>query len=144
MSVKTVMVQSGTYEPDQIDLMLADDCARFYADPLGWVMWAFDWGVGELEGFDGPDQWQIDWLTDVGQQVLERGFDGVSPVDPIRMATASGHGIGKSALTAWIILWIMSTRPHAKGVVTANTGDQLKTKTWGELGKWRARCLVGH
>ena len=99
MSVKTVMVQSGTYEPDQIDLMLADDCARFYADPLGWVMWAFDWGVGELEGFDGPDQWQIDWLTDVGQQVLERGFDGVSPVDPIRMATASGHGIGKPALT---------------------------------------------
>ena len=144
MSVKTVMVQSGDYQPDQIDLMLADDCARFYADPLGWVMWAFDWGVGELEGFNGPDQWQIDWLTDVGNQVSNREFDGVTPVDPIRMATASGHGIGKSALTAWVILWIMSTRPHAKGVVTANTGDQLKTKTWGELGKWRSRSLIGH
>ena len=38
----------------------------------------------------------------------------------------------------------MSTRPQAKGIVTANTGEQLRTKTWGELGKWRTRCIVGH
>jgi hypothetical protein len=107
-------------------------------------MWAFDWGHGELQGFDGPDDWQRDILNDIGKQVLERGFDGVTPVDPIREATASGHGIGKSALTSWAILWVMSTRPYAKGIVTANTSDQLRTKTWGELGKWRSRCIVGH
>lgn len=38
----------------------------------------------------------------------------------------------------------MSTRPFAKGIVTANTSDQLRTKTWGELGKWRSRCIIGH
>lgn len=125
-------------------LALADESAQFYADPLGWVMWAFDWDEGELEGFEGPDEWQVEMLESIGQQVRERGFNGVDPVDPIREATASGHGIGKSALTAWVILWILSTRPHAKGVVTANTSDQLRTKTWGELGKWRKRCITGH
>lgn len=38
----------------------------------------------------------------------------------------------------------MSTRPHSKGVVTANTGDQLRTKTLAELAKWRQRCITGH
>jgi hypothetical protein len=143
-TVKSAMTTSGEYAPGHMDLILADECSRFYADPYGWVMWAFDWGYADLEGFDGPDVWQRDTLIDIGKEVLDRKFNGVEPVDPIREATASGHGIGKSALTAWIILWIMSTRPHAKGIVTANTSDQLRTKTWGELGKWRSRCIVGH
>lgn len=129
---------------DKLEIQLAEDCSQFYADPLGFVLWAFDWDEGELQGFDGPDVWQADILTEIGESVTERGFNGVDPVDAIREAVASGHGIGKSALTAWIILWIMCTRPFAKGIVTANTGDQLRTKTWGELGKWRVRCLVGH
>jgi len=129
---------------DSMEARLADECSRYYADPYGWVMWAFDWDYGPLKGFMGPDDWQRDYLLSLGEQVKERGFNGVDPVDPILDATASGHGIGKSAITSWIILWIMSTRPFAKGVVTANTSEQLKTKTWGELGKWRARCIVGH
>lgn len=135
---------SEVHEFTDVELMLADDCSRFHYDPYGWVMWAFDWDHEELEGFEGPDQWQKEFLIEWGLQIRQRGFDGVMPVLPIRFATASGHGIGKSALTAWIILFIMSTRPYAKGIVTANTGDQLQTKTWSELGKWRHRCLVGH
>lgn len=132
------------YEHDDVDVMLADDVSRFYADPLGFVMYAFDWGRGELRGFDGPDQWQIDLLTDLGNAVKDRKFNGVTPVDPIRMAVSSGHGIGKSAMSAWLILWVMSTRPKSKGVVTANTGDQLKTKTMSELAKWHNRCITSH
>lgn len=49
-----------------------------------------------------------------------------------------------SALTAWIILWTMSTRPHCKGIVTSNTSDQLKTKTWSELGKWLKLSINEH
>jgi hypothetical protein len=37
---------------------------------------------------------------------------------------------------AWIILWAISTLTDTKGVITANTETQLKTKTWAELGKW--------
>lgn len=142
VAVRTALVSNG--DTHELDIELADDCAEFYADPYGWVMWAFDWGIGELEGFDGPDVWQRELLEELGEEVRKRGFNGVEAVDPIREAVTSGHGIGKSALTAWIILWIMSTRGFAKGVVTANTGDQLRTKTWGELGKWRSRCLTGH
>lgn len=49
-----------------------------------------------------------------------------------------------SALVAWIVLWSLSTCPGARVVVTANTGSQLKTKTWAEIAKWKARCLTGH
>lgn len=129
---------------DPIELQLADECSSFHYNPYDWVMWAFDWGHDDLEGFEGPDDWQRDWLISLGERLRNNRFNGVDPVDPVRMATASGHGIGKSALTAWVILFIMSTRPQAKGVVTANTGEQLRTKTWSELAKWKARCLVGH
>jgi len=128
------------------DVLLSEEVSKYYADPLGFVMFAFEWGVkgSPLEGFDGPDEWQRDLLIQLGEEIQRRKFNGVDPVDPIQFATASGHGIGKSALTAWLILFIMSTRAHSKGVVTANTGDQLKTKTWSELGKWRRLCITGH
>lgn len=125
-----------------IQLQLAEDISQFYADPLGFVMYAFDWGEGDLKGFDGPDDWQVDILNTIGREVEDRQFDGVNAVDPIQVAVSSGHGIGKSALSAWLILWVMSTRPNSKGVVTANTGDQLRTKTMSELAKWHSRCIT--
>jgi hypothetical protein len=51
-------------------------------------------------------------------------------------AVASGHGVGKSTLVSWLILWAMATAADTRGVVTANTETQLKTKTWAELAKW--------
>lgn len=52
------------------------------------------------------------------------------------MARASGHGVGKSTVAAWVILWGLSTMPNARVVVTANTDSQLRTKTWPEVTKW--------
>lgn len=135
---------SQHYQPVNVDLELANDCARFHNDPLGWVLWAFDWGHNELKGRHGPEDWQREFLQDWGDWLCANPFDGVLPVGPFRTATKSGHGIGKSALVSWIILFILSTRPKSKGVVTANTGDQLRTKTWAELAKWKALCLTGH
>ena len=126
------------------DAALIDMMSEFYHNPLGWVKFAFPWGTGELNGWDGPDLWQQEFLRDVGREVRKRAFNGVDPVEPLRFATASGHGIGKSALVSWLILWIMSTRPWCKGTVTANTSLQLETKTWAELAKWKQRCVVGH
>jgi len=56
--------------------------------------------------------------------------------EAVLSAVASGHGIGKSCLVSWVILWALSTCIDCKGVVTANTEMQLKTKTWAELAKW--------
>lgn len=113
-----------------IDIQLADEVSKYYDDPLGFVMMAFEWGEPgtPLQGFDGPDAWQIDILNTIGGAVKSRAFNGVDPVDPVQVAVSSGHGIGKSALSAWLILWIMSTRPNSKGVVTANTGISSRLK----------------
>jgi len=137
---------------------LAATIGSFYADPLGYVMFIFPWDTDpsiqqvELESpykerynsKFGPDKWACEFLDQLGAEIRERGFDGVHPVAPIKFSTASGHGIGKSALVAWLIKFILDTRPFSKGVVTANTGEQLRTKTWSELGKWGRLSLTEH
>jgi hypothetical protein len=120
---------------------LSETMATFYSDPLGFVMFAFPWGEkdGPLEDFPlGPDEWQREQLTRIGEAFEE------DPECTIREAIASGHGIGKSCEVAWVILWAMSTRPHLSGVVTANTTNQLKTKTWRELSLWHKRMINEH
>jgi hypothetical protein len=125
---------------------IAKDLAQFYDDPFGYVMWAFPWGeLGTpLEHFSGPRAWQKDFLLKLGREIKARKFNGRDPVPPIQMALATGHSIGKTALTAMLIKFIMDTRPFCKGVVTANTNKQLKTKTWSELGKWHAMSLTNN
>lgn len=124
------------------NIQLSEEVAKFYADPLGFVLFAFPWGEGTLQHEVGPRKWQWEFLEKWGEEIKERGFDGNNPVDPIQFSFASGHGIGKSALSAWITLFIMSTRPFSKGVVTATTSPQLKTKTWAELSKWKSLCIT--
>ena len=126
------------------DRELTADMARFYADPLGFVRYAFPWGKGLLEHHDGPDTWQAEFLTELGAEVRKRNFDGHTPVAPIRMTRASGHGIGKSAMSAWVSLWIMSTRPRCRGTVTANTAAQLQNKTWAQLQYWQKLSITSH
>lgn len=48
----------------------------------------------------------------------------------------SGHGIGKSALQSWLILWFMCTRPFPKIPCTAPTKHQLHDILWAEVAKW--------
>lgn len=122
----------------QAALELADQIAEFYADPYGFVLFAYPWGEEgtSLARETGPDEWQTEFLNDLGKEVRERGFDGITAVEPIKMAAASGHGIGKSTMMAWVANWIMSTRPFARGTVTANTAKQLETKTWAAIQKW--------
>lgn len=128
-----------------VDLELAGEVAKYYADPLGFVKFAYPWGEpGPLRDSTGPDKWQTEFLEDLGREVSGRAFDGQHTVSPLRMAAASGHGIGKSTLVAWLVDWIMSTRPDCQGTVTANTFVQLQTKTWASIQKWTKLCITGH
>jgi hypothetical protein len=102
-------------------------------DPLAFVLFAFPWGTGALAGHDGPDTWQAEILSAVRDRSMNVG-------EAMQIAITSGHGPGKSALVAWLLLWAM-TRPDTRGVVTANTEVQLKTKTWSELAKWHRLCI---
>jgi hypothetical protein len=125
---------------------LADFIGSFYDDPLGFVLAAYPWGEpgGPLADQEGPDEWQRKALKSIGDEVRRNGFDGKSPVAPIRRAYSSGHGIGKSTFAAWVVDWIMSTRPHAQGTVTANTFTQLETKTWAAVKRWTNMCITAH
>jgi hypothetical protein len=122
----------------EFENQLIEDMGKFYDDPVGWVYYAFDWGRGELVGQDGPDKWQISLMEDVAGKLR------ADPDCNIREAVASGHGIGKTAETAFIVLWAMSTRAQLTGVVTANTMAQLSTKTWRELALWHKRMIHKH
>jgi len=121
---------------------VAQDLVKFHYDPLGFVRYAFKWGKEDLVGLE-PDNWQEEVLQDLGDSLRNNQFDGINPVMPTQIAVASGHGIGKSALVAWIILFIMATRPKCRGTITASIFAQLQTKTWAELKKWKERCIFG-
>lgn len=149
-------------KPEQADQLaeaeLDDFLVSVYADPLGHVMGSYPWetdpdiqlvelppDLQERYGCKfGPDQWAIDFLVQWGKDIRASAFDGKHAVDPLSYAVASGHGIGKSVLAAWIVKFIMDTRPGSKGTVTATTADQLRTKTWAEVGKWHKRSLTAH
>ena len=109
---------------------------EFTHDPVGFVYAAFPWGK-DGTGLEGkqPQSWQVSVLRDI-----EHGLKTVNEV--IRECVASGNGIGKSALVSWLILWAISTYEDTRGIVTANTDTQLKTKTWAELAKWH-RLFIG-
>ena len=115
---------------------LVQDIASFHDDPLGFVKYVFPWGEGDLEGQSGPDIWQAELLEDIGKHIREG--EGRS----YQSAVASGHGIGKGAVTAWILLHQMACRKNLNGVVTANTKQQLETKTWRELALWHSRSII--
>lgn len=115
---------------------LIDELAIYSDDPYGFVIWAFPWNEpGELYDRSGPEEWQVTILEDLGRGIITLS-------EAILLARTSGHGIGKSALVSWIILWAISTLEDTKGVVTANTENQLKTKTWAEVAKWY-RLFIG-
>jgi hypothetical protein len=127
-------------DEEQIAKVISDT----YDDPFAHVMLSYPWGSGSLRGREGPQGWQEDFLRDIAREVVKRCFDGVQAAEALMYSTSSGHGIGKSALVAWLIRWILDTRPFSKGVVTANTGEQLRTKTWAELAKWHGLGLTKH
>lgn len=140
------------------DEQLADDLSEFYADPLGHVMYSYPWDSepsiqlvplhkkyqGRFKSEYGPDLWACEFLDQLGEEIKKRRFDGKNAVAPIQFATASGHGIGKSVLVAWLVKFIMDTRPMCRGVVTANTAEQLRGKTWAEVGKWHNLSPTKH
>lgn len=130
--------EEGTYrsERQRIEEALDEITERFLDyefDPLGFVLWAYPWGKPgtDLEHEDGPEQWQIDQLTRIGDKLRAGGEMGAV----IKEFISAGHGVGKSALVAWLIHWAMS-REDTRGVVTAVTDGQLRGKTWAELSKW--------
>jgi hypothetical protein len=124
-------------KPDPM-IELANDIAGFTFDPLGHALYAYPWGSGALAGVDGPRQWQREVMEDIREH-LE---NPATRHQPCRIARASGHGIGKSALIAMLVKWGLDTCEDTRIVITANTEGQLLTKTMPEITKWHNLAIT--
>jgi hypothetical protein len=113
-------------------------------DPESFVRYAFPWGQKNtpLENFKGPRKWQRDVLREITEHLKKNR--GQLDMDALRTAVSSGRGIGKSALVSWLILWMLSTRIGSSVIVSANSENQLRTVTWGELTKWTTMAINAH
>lgn len=125
-------------------------------NPYNFVMFTWPWGKANtpLAHHDGPRSWQRDKLLHMAEVIAKnRNIEAQNKVrkkkdwlayEMIMDATASGRGPGKSAFVAWIMWWMNSTRLGSTTIVTANTEQQLKSRTWAELGKWHTMAINGH
>lgn len=114
-------------DPRQI---IAKDLAGYANDPLAAVLYGFPWGKGELADSKGPRKWQAEVLQEIGAHLQ------ANPYQPCQVVISSGHDIGKSALISMVTWWALSTFEDCRVNITANTGNQLMTKTSPELAKW--------
>jgi hypothetical protein len=76
------------------------------------------------------------------------------------VSATSGHGVGKSSVLAWIVLWHCICFYPSKTGCTAPTAHQLKDVLWAEVAFWRSKlppwlrdqvivssdrlCVLGH
>ena len=113
-------------------------------DPEAFVLYVFPWGQlnTPLHKFSGPRKWQREVMRTIKQHIIDN--QGKLDMNTLRVAVASGRGIGKSALVSWLILWMLSTRIGSSVVVSANSEAQLRSVTWGELTKWCAMLINNH
>lgn len=75
----------------------------------------------------GPELWQGNFLKDVGRAIHE---------GQRRFSVRAGHGVGKTTVEAWLILWFVLFYRNLKVPVTANSQDQLKDVVWAEVARW--------
>lgn len=123
------------------DPQIADDLNAY-------VRFTFPWGKKNtpLANFEGPKSWQRDEMSRITEHYRNNLLlirEGKLPL-VYRSASASGRGVGKSSLAAWLNMWMMSTRLGSTSITSANTEVQLQTKTWAELGKWHTLAINAH
>jgi hypothetical protein len=130
---------------------LSQQIGRYRFDPLGFVEFAFPWGRPgtALAGESGPEPWQREVLEELGRSLKQRDS---TPDEAGRLAVASGHCIGKSALVSWVVLWALSTLSDTRGIDFGSSADRSdgpeaaaghankRAEMWGHMKEW---CKVG-
>lgn len=113
---------------------LVEKLYSFRHDPLGCVLFSFPWGEPgtDLSNDPAPRAFQRTFLTELGDHLQ----NPETRYKVFRKAISSGHGVGKSSIVGWVVHWGKSTCLDCKVLITAGTGDQLKTKTQPEVAKW--------
>ena len=106
-------------------------------DPLLFAEEIIPWGKGR--GGDTPygpwvrmHGWMRDVLEEFGEVLRKRREADPERIGHIGILVSSGHGSGKStALIPVLTAWGLVTRLNSRGVMTAPSEEQLKTRAWG-------------
>jgi hypothetical protein len=97
---------------------------KYFFDPARFVKECFRWKKG-----DGPSFYQEDVLKSLAEHR--------------RISVRGPHGLGKTALSSWVVLWFALTREAAgidwKIPTTASAWRQLTKFLWPEIDKWAKR-----
>lgn len=105
---------------------MEEDISGALADTLRSVIVSY---AGDPVGFvrvvlgAEPDEWQEDLLRAIATGTR-------------RISVRAGHGVGKSTVCAWALIWHMVTRYPQKAVVTAPTAGQLFDALFAEVKFW--------
>lgn len=124
--------------PAQFNEKRARLAAKCRYDPLLFAETAWAWGEGTLEDQD-IRAWQAEELDELAKHL--QNPDTRHRI--YRLSIASGHGIGKSALTGILTTWALACWTDPRVVITANTEGQLRTKTSPEVGQWVRTSMYG-
>ena len=76
--------------------------------------------------------WKIDPTEQQSRLLREIAKPGA------KVAAKSGHGIGKTTVFAWAIIWFLTCYKDAKIPVTAPTAAQLSDGLWADLKMWHS------
>lgn len=92
------------------------------------------WFEPYREGLD------ITWQQTLALYGVEKSLRGECST---RISIVSGHGIGKSALLAMLILWFLFVHPYSQVACTSPGKEQMYDVLWKELKKWIERMPEG-
>lgn len=70
-----------------------------------------------------PDEWQAEAMVAIGTGTR-------------RLSVRAGHGVGKSAFCAWLVIWHLVVKFPQKTVLTAPTQGQLFDALFAEVKSW--------
>jgi len=109
-----------TAEQEEESLVLTEErvskLALWTAEPVRFVL-------DVLHGT--PDPWQCDVMDTIADPAVDN------------IALRACHGVGKTALLAWVINWFTTTRDYCKVPTTAPTyNKQVRDVLWAEVHKW--------
>jgi hypothetical protein len=138
-------MQTTIYTADEEMALMSRLWSKDIANnPEAFVRFVFPWGKKgtPLENHPGPRRWQRDILRQIKEHIDAN--NGQVDFKVLRMAVASGRGIGKSALVSWLVIWMLSTRIGGSVIVSANSEAQLRSITWSEITKWLAMSMNSH
>ena len=107
-------------------LKIVNEISQQYRDdPVGWA--------NRYISFEGLKLSGLTWQQEeIAHHLVKNRYVCVS----------AGGGIGKTAVSAILILWFLTTHPFAKVPTTAPTAKQLNDVLWSEIDTWLKRCRL--